>query len=315
MSRTERLIVKTAAAFVLALILITIGLMAQAPASSSQQVAWVDRAGKVLGTIGTPMASILDPAISPDGGKVAVRGREQQRETDHLWILEGTSKRRVTTNAGAERHMVWSPKGDRIAFSVQDQGGVSNLFIRAADGSGKDQPLVVSEGMHKWSPTWSPDARFIVYHIAHPTTNVRDLWFVNVADGRTEPLVESPAAEALPRMSPDGRFVVYGSDETGKWEAYVTTFPKSASKWQVSTNGGVWPKWGKNEVFFWEGNALMAVKIDTGSGRGASFTFSAPQKLFTGAQAGMGSADLAGFNPAYDTYDGARFVVVQRNQP
>ena len=278
--------------------------------SPPQQLAWVDRTGKVLGTIGQQQASILDPAISPDGAKVAVRGRDQQGETEHLWIHEGTTKHRLTNNAGAERHVMWSPKGDRLAFSVQDQGGVSNLFIRAADGSGADQPLIVSEGLHKWSPTWSPDGRFIVYHTANPTTNARDLWFINVADKKAEPLVESPAIEALPRFSPDGRYVAYGSDEGGRLEVYVTTFPKSASKWKISTNGGVWPKWGNNEVFYWEGNALMAVKIDAGS----TFKASAPEKILTGAQVGMGPDPLTGYNPAYDVR-GSRIIVVQRVEP
>jgi Tol biopolymer transport system component len=265
----------------------------------------------VLGTIGEQMNSILDPAISPDGTKVAFRGREKQGDTDSLWIFEGNTKRRLTNNAGAERHMVWSPKGDRIAFSLQNQGGVSNLFTRASDGSGTDQAIVVSEGMHKWSPTWSSDARFLVFHTANTTTQARDLWFVNLADKTTGVLVDSPSIEALPRMSSDGRFVAYQSDEGGKSEIYVTTFPKSSSKWKVSVNGGIWAKWGRNEIFFWEGNTLMVAKVNTGSG----FSAEAPQKLFTDAQVGMAPVSPTSYNPAYDvSSDGTRIVVAQRNQ-
>ena len=113
-----------------------------------RQLAWVDRGGDVQGTVGPRMSSILDPSISPDGAQVAVRGREVQGETDHLYILEGTAATRLTSNEGFERHMIWSPDGSRIAYSIQDPGGVSNLYIRASDGSGSDQPLIESEGMH-----------------------------------------------------------------------------------------------------------------------------------------------------------------------
>src|SRR5262245_32170755 len=147
-----------------------------------QNLAWVDRTGKVLGTIGQPQAVILDPSISPDGKKVVVRGRDTADEIEHAYIHEGTTKHRLTTNEGSERHEIWSPKGDRIAFSMQisGQGNVSNLYIRNADGSGTDLPLVVSPGMHKWSPTWSPDGKFIVYHTNDLSTNARDIGFVEV---------------------------------------------------------------------------------------------------------------------------------------
>ena len=113
-----------------------------------RQLAWADGSGNVLGTIGPRMNSVLDPSISPDGSKVAVRGRQNPGDVDHLWILEGMSANRITTNQGYERHMIWSPDGSRIAYSIQNDGGVSNLYIRASDGSGRDQVLIETEGMH-----------------------------------------------------------------------------------------------------------------------------------------------------------------------
>ena len=79
---------------------------------------------------------------------------------------------------------------------------------------------------------------------------------MNLADKKAEPFIETPAIEALPRFSLDGKFVGYQSDESGKFEVYVTTFPKSNAKWKVSTNGGNWPRWSKDELYYWEGNAL-----------------------------------------------------------
>jgi Tol biopolymer transport system component len=289
------------------------GLVAQGRGGGTpavRQLAWVDRTGQVLGTIGPRMNSILDPSISPDGSKVAVRGRQNQGETDHLYILEGSSARRLTGNEGAERHMIWSPDGARIAYSIQNPGGVSNLYVRPSDGSGQDQPLIESEGMHKWYPSWTPDASAIVFHTHDPATDVRDLGYRVLASGETGVLVGDPGIQALARLSRDGRFVAYQSDQDGRAEIYVTTFPRSDARWKVSTNGGTWPKWSDDELFYWEGNSLMAIEFSTEGG----FRAGTPRRLFTGAQVGMGADNtMSSYNPEYDvSADGTRFVVTQR---
>ncbi len=322
---------KSVVSSVLIALVLTFALMAQTPQTPApaagqragrgnqppgppQNLAWVDRTGKVLGKIGQPQAAILDPAISPDGKKVAVRGRDTQQETEHIYIYEGETKHRLTTNEGSERHNFWSPKGDRIAFSMQvaGQGNVSNLFIRAADGSGKDIPLVVSEGIHKWSPSWSSDGKTIVYHTNQLSNNARDIWVVDVATGKASALVETAAVEALPRFSLDGKFVAYRADEDyagpGKFEAWVTTFPRSDMKWKISTDGGIWPRWDKDQIYYWQGNDLMSGKVKVS---GKNFTASAPVKLFSSASVGMGAGNVSGYNYFYDFRDG-KFVVVQR---
>ena len=275
-----------------------------------RQLAWVDRSGEVQGTIGPSMNSILDPSISPDGTRVAVRGRENPGDTDHLWVLEGMTLKRLTTNEGAERHMIWSPDGARIAYSIQNPGGVSNLYVRASDGTGGDRPLIESEGMHKWYPSWTPDASMVVFHTNDPDTQARDLWYVSVASGETGVLVDDDGIQALARLSRDGRFVAYQSDQDGQMEIYVTTFPGSEARWRVSTNGGTWPKWSDDELFFWQGNSLMAVEFTADEG----FSPGTPRVLFTGEQVGMGADNMmTSYNPEYDVNaDGTRFVVTQR---
>jgi Tol biopolymer transport system component len=265
----------------------------------------------VLGTIGPRMNTILDPAISPDGQRVAVRGRMMQGETDHLYLLEGGNARRLTSNEGAERHMIYTPDGRRIAYSIQNTGGVSNLYLRAADGSGQDQPLIVSEGLHKWYPSFTPDASAIVFHTNSPNTEVRDLGYLVIATGETGVLVGDDGIQALARISRDGRFVAYQSDQDGRAEIYVTTFPRSDARWKVSTNGGTWPKWSNDELFYWEGNNLMAVPF---TAEGSTLRPGTPRRLFTGAQAGMGADNtMSSYNPEYDvSADGTRFVVTQR---
>ncbi len=278
--------------------------------TANQQLAWVDRSGTVLESIGPRMNSILDPSISPDGQRIAVRGRAVEGDTDHLYILEGAEAARLTSNEGFERHMIWSPDGSRIAYSIQEPGGVSNLFIRAADGTGGDEPLIVSEGMHKWYPSWTPDASTVVFHTNNPETQARDLWSVDVATGETEVQVGDDGIQALARLSRDGRYIAYQSNQDGQMEIYVTTLPASDARWKVSDNGGTWPKWSNDELFYWEGNDLMAVPFNGEDG----FTFDPPTRLFTGAEVGMGADNMmTSYNPEYDvTADGTRFVVTRR---
>ncbi len=137
--------------------------------------------------------------------------------------------------------MIWSPDGSRIAYLIQNPGGVSNLYVRAANGAGGDMPLIESEGMHKWYPSWTPDASTVVFHTNDPDTQARDLWYVSVSTGETGVLVDDDGIQALARLSRDGRFVAYQSNQTGESEIYVTTFPRSDARWKVSNNGGTWP--------------------------------------------------------------------------
>ena len=206
--------------------------------------------------------------------------------------------------------MIWSPDGERILYSFQDAGGVANLFIREADGSGEDQPLLVSEGMHKWYASWTPDASMVVFHTNILETAVRDLWYVDVATGETGALVEDDGIQALARLSRDGSLVAYQSDQDGQMEIYVTAFPRSDLRVKVSTSGGTWPKWSNDELFYWEGNSLIAVEFSTRGG----FTAGSRRTMFTGEQVGMGADNtMSSYNPEYDvSSDGNRFVVTQR---
>ncbi len=164
--------------------------------------------------------------------------------------------------------------------------------------------------MHKWYPSWSPDAATVVFHTNDPDTQVRDIWYVSVASGETGVLVDDDGIQALARTSRDGRFVSYQSNQDGGTDIYVTTFPKSDARWKVSTRGGTWPKWSDTELFYWEGNSLMAVACTT-EGR---FTAGTPRRLFTGEQVGMGADNMmTSYNPEYDVKAaGTRFVVTQR---
>ena len=292
------------------LLLMSFTTAAQTP-NGPVQLVWVDRAGKLISKVGKAQWFITDPMISPDGKRLAAGGRDLQNEVDHLWIYDIVSgaKTRLTNEAAQERHSTWSPKGDRVVFYSMRKNNQADLYLRKADGTG-EEPLVLSDDKHEYYPTWSPDGRYIAYHTHDPKTNARDIYYVDLnSDRKPKTLVATSSLEALARFSPDGKYIVYGSDESGKWEVYVKPFPPSESRWKISTNGGVWPRWSDNgELFFWEGNSLMAVKVTLGP----AFKTGAPQKLFTGVTAGMGPAEMKDFSPTYDVArDGKRFLVVQ----
>jgi serine/threonine protein kinase len=267
------------------------------------RLVWVDRAGRVQGAIGRPQPAILGPRLSPDERYVAVGAREQ--DNNDVWIheVEREVKSRMTTDPATEYEPVWSPAGDRIAFYRSGRG----LMLQALDGR-SEAGLLASGGSN---PDWSRDGRYLVYQVA-PRGTGRDLWYIDIAgDRRPARFLETPFDEGLPALSPDGRYVAYMSDASGRFEVYVRPFPAGAGQWPVSVSGGVYPRWSPrgDELFYVEGNRLMAASVE----RSPGFRVSSPQPLFTGEQidAVLYGGELS-FFPTYDVgAEGQRFVVVQ----
>jgi Tol biopolymer transport system component len=284
---------------------------AQAPPARNR-LAWVDRSGRVTATIGQGQWSLLYPSLSPDATSIAVRGQEADKAAPHVWIFEvpGGASRRLTRHAANEGQPAWSPKGDRVAY-LSYRNGLGDIFIRAADGSGEDQQVTSSTDLHDFAPGWAPDEKHLVFHTQDPKTSQRNVMFLSLSGDRTpQPVTTGQAQEALASFSPDGRYLAYSSNESGRWEIYVITFPDRKNTWKVSPNGGIWPKWSArgNELFFFEGTSLMALPVQLTP----AFKPGSVQKLFTAEQVGMDAAAIRDFNPTYDvTRDGQRFVVVQ----
>lgn len=285
-----------------------------ATAPRIQKMVWVDRAGKVLDTIGDPQVIITDIALSPDQKRVAVRGRTIGDGNDDIWIynLENKLKTQLTFHPSNERHACWSPDGKQIVY-FSYRNGPANLYI--ANEFGGEQPFLLLP-KETYYPTWSPDGSTILFHLhdqedkAHDN---RDLWYVNVVDKKPIQFTNTPSfKEGMPRFSPDGKWVAYMADDGGTWEAYVMAFPDGKQPFKISKKGGVWPHWnGKgDELYFWEGNNLMVVGVQSSP----VFGVSAPQKLFSGELVGMGSRPASGFNTLYEpAADGQRFIVVQNS--
>jgi hypothetical protein len=206
----------------------------------------------------------------------------------------------------------WSPDGRQLIFtSVRD--GTWDIFIRQANGRGDVQPIVT--GPHSdYNPFWSKTQDILLYHVLNTTTGHRDIWFMPMSDDRQpESFLATPYNEANPKLSPDGRYVAYMSDESGQLEIYVMSFPDGEGKWQVSTDGGILPHWNPQggELFYVEDNRMMAVDVDTRT----EFSAGLPQPLFTEEQVGT-LFSAPGMTPLYAmTYDvasdGQRFMMVQ----
>jgi Tol biopolymer transport system component len=280
-------------------------LMYRTGAPSRRQLTWFDRSGKALGTMGSPDDNNLAaPAVSPDGQRVAVN-RTVQDKTD-VWLIDAVRASRFTVGPSNNAFPVWSPDGSRIAFNSSRKGH-SDLYVKASTGAGGEDLLVESPRAKIFSD-WSRDGRNLLYSVADdPTTGV-DLWTLPLdSDRKTWPFLNATYEERYGHFSPDGRWVAYQSNESGRLEIYVTPFPGPGGHSLVSTAGGIWPRWSPNgkELYYIAPNAmLMAAPIAV---KGAALERGAPVPLFRSRIWGGGTE--LGQREQYDVARDGRFLI------
>ena len=250
-----------------------------AGAFGNRQLVWFDRSGKRLDKVGTP-GILFDFSLSPDEKRVAFRRIDRQTRNEDLWMLDlarGTESR-FTFRPSREDDPVWSPDGSKILFD-SNPDGVSNLYQKIASGAGSEELLLKSTSAD-YPLDWSADGRYILFGREDPKTK-SDLWILPLTgDKKPFPYVNTEAVEYTGRFSPDGRWIVYSSDESGKFEVYVQAFPVTSGKWQVSIGGGAAPIWSKDgkEIFYLAPDKkLMAVEVKT---VGPSLEQGIPKPLF-----------------------------------
>ncbi len=272
--------------------------------SGAQTLVWRDREGELVETIGQQQPTMYMPSLSPDGQRVVVSSSEMGNSDIWVHDLVRSTKTRLTFDAASEWHPTWSPSGDEVAYWLQGVG--SSLRKIAADGTGEPVVLVESEN-NLPSPSWSHDGGYLVYQEPNPDTRMDIRYLKLETDGTpSEPItfLATSASEIHPKLSPNGRFVAYASNESQRYEIYVRPFPEGAGRRQASVNGGTGPRWSSdgNVLYYVSNGALMSVSVPTAQGG----TFSQPQQLFES------SGLLTGFDDAnYDvSADDQRFLTI-----
>jgi len=224
------------------------------------RLAWVDRAGRVLREFGE-FGDYPAIAAGPDGRRVAV---EMGGGSPDIWILDSArdARTRLTFDPAADYQPIWSPDGTRIAFG-SDRAGVPSVYVKPVSGAGADS-LVCAIGTEIDAADWSRDGRYLACTVPAAATR-GDIWIVPLAAGQKPyPFIAGPFAEWEPRFSPDGRWLAYTSNESGRREVYIQPFPGRGGKWQVSTQGGRNPEWrgdGRELYFISATGAMMAVDV------------------------------------------------------
>jgi hypothetical protein len=250
-------------------------------AGAQFQLTWFDRAGKELGKLGSPGA-MNRGVISPDGKTVAVD--RLQDDVFDLWLhdLERGSVSRFTFGPRANETPVWSPDGSRIAFeSLRNAAGAA--FQKAVAGTAQEEVLETPPGVPALATAvddWSRDGRYVIEATGPIGKTGADVWVLRLfGDRKLFPYLQSEFNEGLARVSPDGKWLAYTSDESKRPEVYVQSFPEHGGKWQVSTNGGshsVWSRDGKELYFVSPDGKMMAVEVQGGT----NFEAGIPKSLF-----------------------------------
>jgi serine/threonine-protein kinase len=264
-------------------------------------VVWVDRQGREE-AIKVPPRSYVYAKLSPDGTRVALDIRDQESDI-WVWELARETLARLTFDAGVNRNPVWTSDGKRVAFSAQ-RDGAEKIYWQAADGSGAPEQLAAIPNVAILPHAFSPDGTQLLFtSVAVP----RDINVVKLeGERKAETLFQTSFSEYNPEISPDGRWMAYESDESGRAEVYVRPFPNvNAGRWQISTGGGTRPLWnpnGRELFYFLAPGTLMAVRVEPG----ASFAAGSPAIVFQGQYATPQGARQYSVSP-----DGRRFLMIK----
>ncbi len=271
------------------------------PRNAQLNLVWVDRKGAEQ-PLAAPPRAYRNPRLSPDGQRIAVTIDEQGSQEWLLDVARGTLTR-LTFEGSYNGGTAWTSDGKRVTFG-SDRAGARNLFWQVADGSGGAERLATSDHTQV-AGSWSPDGQALAFEQTVQGSGY-DLEIFRLSDRKTQPFLETRFNEIAPRFSPDGHWLAYASDESGRYEVYVQPYPGPGGKWQVSTEGGREPVWARNgELFYRNGDKLMVVDTTTRP----SFSAGNPKVLFEGRYATYQSI------PDFDvTADGQRFLFAKTEE-
>jgi serine/threonine-protein kinase len=291
---------------------------------AQHELVWVDRRGRAE-TLLDEGRPYQDPRLSPDEQRLAFMTADGPNLD--VWIRDLTrgSNSRVTVHPGEDFEPVWSPDGKRLALASEigeDPENPGPGLAHVPGTSERPEGLFRTPGFGNWEfpSSWSPDGRWLAFsrtiatRDSRPSTAggvSRDIWILPMtAPGEPQQFVGTPFDEEAPMFSPDGRWMAYSSNDTGRPEVYVRPFPGPGLPLTISTEGGVEPRWSRNgrELYYRHGSKLLAVTVTTG----ASFAASAPVTLFEGH---FELKEYGGGTANYDVSRDGRFLMVRRKNP
>jgi serine/threonine protein kinase len=239
-----------------------------------RQLTWFDHSGKNLGPVGMP-APYADMELSPSGDRAVfdliVNGNRD------IWMLDISRgvQSRITFEPSSDWNPQWSPDGSRLIFA-SSKPDAAHIYSKSSTGVGTDELVFRSET--EIPVEWSHDGRYIVFSRLKPGGN--DTWIYDMSTKKASPYIESPFDKAQAKLSPDGRWLAYTTNDSGSYQVVVQSFPNpTVGKWQITAQGGAEPRWrrdGRELYFLTFDGKLMAVPIKAG----ASFEAGAPEMLF-----------------------------------
>ena len=282
-------------------------------AAQRRRLAWFDRSGRVLSTVGQgdDITSPGNPELAPDGRRVALQSTVQGNVDIWFMDLSRGVESRFTFDPASEGYALWSPNGDRVVFA-STRSGVYNLFEKTASGGVNEEKVLLATPQDKRPLSWSSDGRFVLYATYDPGTGA-DLWALPMTgDRKPFAVAQTKFAETEGQFSPDGRWVAYASNESGRLEIYVRQFPVSGETVQVSTTGGSQVRWrqdGKELYYVAPDARLMAVAITTRAD-GRPLEAGQPAALFSTRLAS--GANITGWRAQYATTSDGRFLLNTR---
>jgi serine/threonine-protein kinase len=274
---------------------------------SEYPVVWVDRRGATTSLV-SERGSYANPRLAPDGRRLALTVLRDGNWDIWVYDLERGVPSRLTFDDAAETEQIWSPDGRELVYA-SDKGGLDNLYRQRADGSGEVERLTTFEGS-QWASSWSRDGRIAL--TASQAGSGFDVQVMPLAGERKpETFLSTPFREADAAFSPDGRWIAYESNESGRLEVYVRPYPPGGGRWQVSDGGGAYPRWARDgrELFYRTDTGIMSAPIEAA---GDTLRVGKPSVVlngpFRGGTTGLG---VGGYSFAdYDvTPDGQRFVM------
>ncbi len=252
--------------------------------------------------LAAPVAGYVNPRVSPDRRKVAVQIAGASTFDISIYDIRQETLTRLTFQ-GDNTFPTWSPDGGRIAFASVRSNALTSAYVKAVDGSGEAELVYRMENSGGVMPFgWTPDGKSLILQFTN--RNATNLAVYSEGDEDAEVILETPAAESTPALSPSGRWLAYTSDEGGEFQIFVRAYPGLVGKWQVSIAGGIAPRWSADgsELFYRWRRKLYVVTVQDSGGR---FKASRPEVIFD---------DLRpdGAFSYFDVFDQDRFLILEK---